>query len=30
MGETVTVRNKLDGRLVIARVAGPGVVTMGR
>ena len=30
MGETVTVRNKLDGRLVVARVAGPGVVTMGR
>ena len=30
MGETITVRNKLDGRLVVARVAGPGVVTMGR
>ena len=30
LGETITVRNKLDGRLVVVRVAGPGTVTMGR
>jgi flagella basal body P-ring formation protein FlgA len=30
LGETVSVRNKLNGRLVVARVAGPGTVTIGR
>jgi flagella basal body P-ring formation protein FlgA len=30
LGETVSVINELTGRPVVARVAGPGVVTLGR
>ncbi len=30
LGQLVSVRNQIDGRLVVARVAGPGLVTLGR
>jgi flagella basal body P-ring formation protein FlgA len=30
LGEMVSVRNNLNGRLVVVRVSGPGVVTLGR
>ena len=30
LDETVSIRSKLDGRLLVARVTGPGTVTVGR
>jgi flagella basal body P-ring formation protein FlgA len=30
LDETVSIRSKLDGRLLVARVTGPGTVTLGR